>query len=216
MLPGYEPLVVVAVLDPSALQTVGPVPGDWGCRVALVGDSSQLALMLVTEKPALLLLDPGIEVDGGERLLAEHPGLPVAFLSPRDQAVAGEAAVRRGAFDYLSWPPDPHRLRIILAHAVERHRLLERIRGLEAAATPGGEAGDSHLRVIDRVEKGAIVGALRSVGGNVREAARLLGYGQATVYRKIKRYGITLPRRGKTANGGYGDGDLTRTLQDHG
>jgi DNA-binding NtrC family response regulator len=200
MMPGYEPLVVVAAKDPSALQTVGPVPGDWGCRVLLAVDAGQLARALATETPALLLLDPGLEADGGERLVSEHPGLPVAFLIPRDGPTAPETAVRRGAFDFLSWPPDPHRLRIILAHAVERHRLLERIRGLEAATPSATDGSDEHLRVIDRVEKGAIVSALRKVGGNVREAARLLGYGQATVYRKIKRYGITLPRRGRPAD----------------
>jgi DNA-binding NtrC family response regulator len=198
MMPGYEPLVVVAAKDPSALQTVGPVPGDWGCRVLLVVDGIELARVLATETPALLLLDPGLEADGGERLVCEHPELPVAFFIPRDGATASESAVRRGAFDFLTWPPDPHRLRIILAHAVERHRLLERIRGLEAVTPPAVDGTDEHLRVIDRMEKGAIVGALRKVGGNVREAARLLGYGQATVYRKIKRYGITLARRGRT------------------
>lgn len=46
------------------------------------------------------------------------------------------------------------------------------------------------LRPIDRMEKEAIVEALKKSGGNVRAAAKLIGLGQATVYRKIKRYGI--------------------------
>ena len=41
--------------------------------------------------------------------------------------------------------------------------------------------------------------SLSSTRGNVREAARLLGCGQATVYRKIKRYGIVLEDQGRTA-----------------
>lgn len=214
MVPGFEPLVVVAATDPTAVQTVGPLPGDWGCRVAIVVDGGELARTLAAETPALLLLDPTLEGDGGERILAAHPGLPVAFLGSRDQSPAGESAVRRGAFDFLSWPPDPHRLRIILAHAVERHRLLERIRRLEADASPAADGSDGHLRVIDRVEKGAIVSALRQVGGNVREAARLLGYGQATVYRKIKRYGITLPRRARPADAPPLPASLTLGLPD--
>jgi DNA-binding NtrC family response regulator len=208
MLPGYEPLVVVAAADPSALQMIGPLPGDWGCRVAVVVNADQLAQALAAECPALLLLDPALLADAGERLVSDYPGLPVAFFGPRDQSVAGQTAVRPGAFDYLTWPPEPHRLRITLAHAVERHRLLERIRGLESAGTPGADDADTHLRVIDRVEKSAIVGALRKVGGNVREAARLLGYGQATVYRKIKRYGITLPGRGRVTEGPGGAGPM--------
>ena len=46
------------------------------------------------------------------------------------------------------------------------------------------------LRPMDQIELQAIKNALASTNGNVREAAKLLGLGQATVYRKIKRYQI--------------------------
>ena len=61
------------------------------------------------------------------------------------------------------------------------------------AARPAFEGlnGDDPLREIDRIEKDAIVNALTAARGNVREAARNLGLGQATVYRKIKKYQIT-------------------------
>jgi two-component system response regulator HydG len=49
---------------------------------------------------------------------------------------------------------------------------------------------DSGLRPIDEMERRAICEALQRTAGNVREAARLLGMGQATVYRKLKRYNI--------------------------
>jgi DNA-binding NtrC family response regulator len=193
-----EPLVVVAAADPSALHEVGPLLREWGCRVAVAADGSQLAAVVAAEVPALLLLDPALEPDGGERLAAESPGVPVALLANRDPSRAGETAARREAFDYLTWPLDPNRLRVILAHAVERHRLLERIRRLEGiGSVPAADGVDSNLRAIDRLEKGAIVDALRRAGGSVREAARLLGFGQATVYRKIKRYNIALARRGQ-------------------
>ena len=57
------------------------------------------------------------------------------------------------------------------------------------------------LRPIDRMEFVAINDALRKTNGNVLLTARLLGIGQATVYRKIKRYGIALSaHRNKSAN----------------
>jgi DNA-binding NtrC family response regulator len=200
MAQGLEPLVVVAAADPAALGEVGPLLRACGCRVAAAGDRGQLAAAVAAEAPALLLLDPGLDGDASERLLSDRPGLPVAFLAERDSSLAGETAVRRGAFDYLTWPLDPHRLRVIVAHAVERHRLLERIHRLEAAAGAEVDATDGHLRAIDRLEKRAIVDALRRASGNVREAARLLGFGQATVYRKIKRYCIPLPGRARPAS----------------
>ena len=47
------------------------------------------------------------------------------------------------------------------------------------------------VRPIDRIECQAISQALTTSDGNVREAAKRLGLGQATVYRKIKKYNIT-------------------------
>ena len=49
--------------------------------------------------------------------------------------------------------------------------------------------GESPL-AMDQIERQAIKQALASTNGNVREAAKLLRLGQATVYRKIKRYQI--------------------------
>lgn len=44
--------------------------------------------------------------------------------------------------------------------------------------------------VMDDIERQAILFTLTQTGGNVGEAAKVLGLGPATVYRKIKRYGI--------------------------
>lgn len=59
-----------------------------------------------------------------------------------------------------------------------------------ASATPNSNSNSNSLREIDRVERNAIIEALRKSGGNVRDAAKLLGLGQATVYRKLKQYDI--------------------------
>jgi DNA-binding NtrC family response regulator len=64
-----------------------------------------------------------------------------------------------------------------------------------AAESPSGEhspAPDaSSLRAIDRMERDAIMEALRASNGKVSEAARLIGLSQATIYRKIKKFGIS-------------------------
>jgi DNA-binding NtrC family response regulator len=49
---------------------------------------------------------------------------------------------------------------------------------------------DLSLTEMERIEKAAISRALVEAGGHVRKAAELLGLGQATVYRKVKKYGI--------------------------
>ncbi len=50
---------------------------------------------------------------------------------------------------------------------------------------------------IEQMEKEAIETVLQQVDGNVREAARLLGLGMATVYRKIKRFSISVESPGR-------------------
>ena len=45
---------------------------------------------------------------------------------------------------------------------------------------------------MNRIERQAILEALEKTSGNVVAAARILGVGQATVYRKIKRYRVNL------------------------
>jgi DNA-binding NtrC family response regulator len=59
-----------------------------------------------------------------------------------------------------------------------------------ASAMPSDGWGEQ-LRPMDRMEYEAIVQALAETNGNVRDAARKLGLGQATIYRKIKKYNIS-------------------------
>jgi DNA-binding NtrC family response regulator len=62
------------------------------------------------------------------------------------------------------------------------------------AAADAGSAGDVGFRVgesLQELEKLAIEKTLASVGGNRRQAARILGIGERTLYRKLKEYGFS-------------------------
>jgi DNA-binding NtrC family response regulator len=65
--------------------------------------------------------------------------------------------------------------------------------GVDAAPASVESAG-ARCEMRD-IEKGAILNALSQSGGNVVRAASILGLGQATVYRKLKRYGIRVDRK---------------------
>ncbi len=56
----------------------------------------------------------------------------------------------------------------------------------------------TNLRKIEQIERKAIIDALRAADGNAVSAAKILGVGQATVYRKMKRYGIPLKVQRRT------------------
>jgi DNA-binding NtrC family response regulator len=51
------------------------------------------------------------------------------------------------------------------------------------------------LTPLQRSERRAIIDALERMGGHVIKAAKYLGLGQATVYRRIKQYAIPRPKR---------------------
>jgi transcriptional regulator of acetoin/glycerol metabolism len=57
----------------------------------------------------------------------------------------------------------------------------------ENQSTSAGPALPLNLR---ELERNAIVAALQVAGGNRVEAARLLGIGKTTIYRKIKDYAL--------------------------
>jgi len=74
--------------------------------------------------------------------------------------------------------------------------------GLDArrtvAAVNDGE-GVSHsapeMKTLADLEKDAILGAIRILNGDKLKAAKLLGIGKTTLYRKLKEYGIPDPLR---------------------
>ncbi len=59
------------------------------------------------------------------------------------------------------------------------------------AATIDGESGRGQpVKPLADLERDAILGAIRALNGDKLQAARLLGIGKTTLYRKLKEYGI--------------------------
>ena len=51
----------------------------------------------------------------------------------------------------------------------------------------------SDVQTLAEMERQAILGAIRTLNGDKLMAARLLGIGKTTLYRKLKEYGIADP-----------------------
>jgi two-component system response regulator HydG len=61
-------------------------------------------------------------------------------------------------------------------------------------AASAEQAGESQGVVpLANLERDAILGAIRSLNGDKLQAAKLLGIGKTTLYRKLKEYGIADP-----------------------
>lgn len=66
---------------------------------------------------------------------------------------------------------------------------------------PSHGMDDKKVRTINELESLAIENAIHEFGGNLTEAAKALGIGRATLYRKVKQYNIdpSLARRKRAA-----------------
>jgi transcriptional regulator with PAS, ATPase and Fis domain/ligand-binding sensor domain-containing protein len=119
------------------------------------------------------------------------PGLVERFLTEASAAAGKDVrGIASEAMDRLllySWPGNVRELRSAIEQAVVRaqgqvlrpeHFPIEIVRGVPV--TPATDA-DERERLAD---------ALRRAGGNRSEAARLLGIGRATLYRKLAAHGL--------------------------
>jgi len=76
-------------------------------------------------------------------------------------------------------------------HTVDLPTQIQNWRAQSEAVPPGQQAKAAHGIVpIVEMEKRAILGAIEQLHGDKLEAARLLGIGKTTLYRKLKEYGI--------------------------
>ena len=66
---------------------------------------------------------------------------------------------------------------------------------------PSNNSGEQKVRTINELESLAIENAIHEFGGHLTEAAKALGIGRATLYRKVKQYNIdpSLARRKRAA-----------------
>jgi two-component system response regulator HydG len=72
---------------------------------------------------------------------------------------------------------------------------LEARRAAAAFGEPARESGAPEVRTLTDLERQAILGAIRTLNGDKLQAAKLLGIGKTTLYRKLKEYGIADPLR---------------------
>jgi len=74
------------------------------------------------------------------QLLSTSPDVPVALLTAYGSIDTAVAAMRSGAYDFLTKPPNLTRLRVLLTHAAEKQALAAKVRKLEALAVSAGRA----------------------------------------------------------------------------
>jgi transcriptional regulator of acetoin/glycerol metabolism len=87
------------------------------------------------------------------------------------------------------WPGNVRELDNLIRVLLTRKRTTDIVL---ADLPPAYQSGSHRLRRIDQVERAAIVQALQEARGNKTRAAELLEIGRATLYRKMRSYGLDL------------------------
>lgn len=124
------------------------------------------------------IVDLRVPPDGGlvvvEAMSRKQPAVPVVVLTGFGSIATALEAVRRGARDYLTKPATPDEL---LAALESRPRVPDNPKEVPPE-TP----------TLDRVEWEHIQRVLQDCGGNISQAARLLGLDRRTLQRKLAKY----------------------------
>jgi DNA-binding NtrC family response regulator len=144
---------------------------------------------LAINPPAVVLLDLNLpDSQGAEtfRSFLNHAsGVPVVVLSGTDDEDLALEAINQGVQDYLvKGSFDGKQLARSLRYAIERQALLPAI---DMSRT------EPAIRTLEELERWRIIQAVNKVGA--LKAARLLGIGKTTVYRKLKLYETFPPQR---------------------
>ena len=149
---GTPPRILVVDDDPRMLRFVRGALSGAGYAPLVTGGSDDLARIIRTEKPHLVLLDLVLPGSDGIELMQQIPelsDLPVIFISAyrRDETVA--QALEAGAVDYIAKPFSPTELVARVRAALRRHAGSEpfvlgelAIDYAQQRVTVGGEAVD--------------------------------------------------------------------------
>jgi DNA-binding NtrC family response regulator len=136
------------------------------------------------------------EDSGGMAVMAglqrRDPTLPVLIVTAVREVEAAVAAMSSGAYDYIVKPIETARLVAACRRAVERRELSRRVERLERDGV--SEIAPKDIVPLSEVERREIERALEATRGNVGQAARLLGIGRATLYRRLAAYQDPYPR----------------------
>jgi DNA-binding NtrC family response regulator len=202
-MPDPTPLRLLIVDEQQGTrQLCAAIAGRLGLECAQL-ESADAALARMTEQAAELIL-ADLAADGGSRLewLVEvkrrWPLTEVALMSScggRDTAVR---AMRLGAYDFVVKPFRAEEFQLVLERMMEKARLVRenkllrnRLQGrANLAVMPVPPCTD-----LEELERFTVERVFEQVGGDKEEARRLLGISRATLYRKIKRYGIGKEKR---------------------
>ena len=205
-MPETPPIRLLIVDDQQSIRQLCAAVADrmgLQCRGA---ENAEAALQgMESDLPDMLLTDLIMENGTGLELLAEvkqrWPFTEVALMSAYGNIESAVRAMRLGAYDFVVKPFGVEELQRVLQQMVEKVRLM-RENELLRNRLPGREQSTPACTDLEELERLTMKHVYEQVGGDKEQARKLLGISRATLYRKIKRYGIGIRPEARNATQG--------------
>lgn len=143
--------------------------------------------------PDLMLADLVLRNRSGLELLAEVkkrlPLTEVALMSAHGTIASAVQAMRLGAYDFIVKPFEVGELKLVLERMAEQVQSarVDQLHRQPLSTTPATALACTDLQEVERLTMQRV---FEQVDGDKEQAQKLLGISRATLYRKIKRYGI--------------------------
>ncbi len=189
--------ILVVDENPYILASLPDVLNSYFNKVETLENTDRLVSVLSEDKFDLLLLDitlagiPDKESKNAElfnKILQVSPDILIILLTRVENVDQAAIMLEAGAVDFVLKPWNPLKL-IKNIHQVFHIRHLEK-EVARLKKQPGKTPKNESLNLIEK-EKDCISKALFAYQGNMTHAARQLGITRATLYAKIKKYGLT-------------------------
>ncbi len=122
---------------------IAGILNDEGFKTREAADADQAFAQVASRRPSLVVLDiwlQGSRLDGMqilERLMRDHPNLPVIMISGHGSIETAVSAIKIGAYDFIEKPFKADRLLLMVDRAIEAARLRRENEELRLRA--GGE-----------------------------------------------------------------------------
>jgi DNA-binding NtrC family response regulator len=138
----------VLVVEDDAAQRVGlqQLLRSWGFSVEAATDGQDALEKIAALHPAIVLTDLVMPRMGGLDLLRalrqQHDDeVTIVIMTAQGTVESAVEAIKQGAYDYISKPIDPQRLKILLDQIIERHDTLREVRVLRRQLREHGTFG---------------------------------------------------------------------------
>jgi DNA-binding NtrC family response regulator len=137
--------VLIVEDDPATRGGLTELVHAWGFQTEEAANGEEAMEKITSFRPAIIVSDLVMPRMGGLELLRalkdQLTDLTIILLTAQGTVESAVEAIKEGAYDYLSKPVDPSRLRILLQKAVERQETLREVKQLRRQLREQGSFG---------------------------------------------------------------------------